>query len=412
MARRSDVETLEELLDGRTAPGDAPRSLTRLADLAVTVRDTTELEAPTDEFRARLRAELLEVAAAGRPTFRDRVADRVDQATARVRHSLRAAGAAAVASTMIGTAGVAAAAQSALPGDVLYSVKDLTEDARLAFATGDVERGRLHLAFARERLEEVEAGRDRLAPRQLTETLDRLDRQAAAGAEELLQAASAGDELEVLTELDAFTAEVRGRLLELTPQLPLSVRPAAERTLEVLRRIDLQVAGLLGLGGESCSCLGGAGVQPRVVLPGDGPAAPTCRCVPGAGEGDGTTEPVEQPQSGPTDPLAPAPTVDADPGTVGSGSGEGGSVGDLGSAVDDTVGDLGSAVDDTVDDLGTTVDDLGTLVDDVLDPSATTTDGGLVGDTTSTLEGTVDGVGDVVEDTSSELGSSIGGLLD
>src|SRR5690606_28322381 len=124
----------------------------------------------------------------------------------------------------------------------------LTEDARLAFASGDVERGRLHLAFARERLEEVEEGRERLAPEQLTATLGELDHEASTGADELLRAAADGTTTDpVLDELDAFTAELRTRILDLSGVLPLSVRPATEHTLELLRRIDVQVAGLLDL---------------------------------------------------------------------------------------------------------------------------------------------------------------------
>lgn len=412
MVRQSEVEALEAVLEGLTAPDDAPRSLNRLASLATAVRDHTEVETPSDDFRTRLRVELLEVAAEGRPaSLRDRVADRVDVATARVRHSLRAAGAAAVASSLIGTAGVAAAAQSALPGDVLYSVKGLTEDARLAFASGDVERGRLHLGYARERLDEVEVGRDRLSPDQLTTSLDQLDREAAAGADELLGAAADGQGPTLLDELDEFTAEVRGRLLDLSPDLPLSVRPAAERSLEVLRRIDLQVTGLFGLDGPSCPACGDAsGVQPRVVLPGDGPAAPSCLCVrpapavdhADADDGPDETGPVEQPQSGPTDASAPGsggPAVPGGDGTLQTGtSGE------------DLVGGVGSVVDDAVDEVTDPLDDLGSLVDDVLDPTSTTTDGGLVGDTSSSLTDAVGDVGDAVEDTASDLGSRVDDL--
>ncbi len=216
MARRSlEADRLEDLLSGQASPEDAPRQLARLATLATTVRDHTDLEAPSPDFKARLRAELLATAAAApEPTLLDRARDRVDAATARWRHSLRVAGASAVAATMIGTTGVAAAAQSALPGDVLYSVKGFTEDARLAFASGDLDRGRLHLAFARERLEEVELGRDRLTPAQFIETLDHLDAEAAQGADEMLAAAvAAADGRPILDELDAFTAEMRARLI-------------------------------------------------------------------------------------------------------------------------------------------------------------------------------------------------------
>lgn len=414
MTRRSDAEALAALLEGRASPDDAPRSLSRLAGLATAVRDHTELETPTEHFRDRLRADLLEAARAGRPTMLTRTRDRVDDATARVRHSLRAAGAAAVASTLIGTAGVAAAAQSALPGDPLYSIKAFTEDARLAFASGDVERGRLHLAFARERLDEVAEGRERLAPGQLTATLDQLDREAAAGAEELLEAVSAEEQDAVLLdELDGFTAEVRRRILQLQPDLPLSVHPAAERTLEVLRRIEVQVAGLLDVAPSCDACAPGTSSLPRVVLPGDGPAAGTCQCVrPGAADAGQD----DAPAAGPPATEPPRPTATQAPAVDDRPSGE--QPAQVPTSGGDLVGDVGNAVDDAVDGVadGVTVplDDLGTMVDDLLDPRPGSTGslGGAVGDTASELGDAVDGVGNAVEDTASELGGLVDGLGD
>lgn len=459
MGRRSvDAEALEALLEGRTSPDDAPRSLTRLAGLATAVRDHSSVEAPTDEFRTRLRTELLTVAAAGRPSLWDRTRDRLESATARMRYSVRTATAAALASTMIGTTGVAAAAQSALPGDLLYSVKGFTEDARLAFASGDVERGRLHLAFARERIEEVETGRERLSPDQLTETLDDLDVEAATGAEELLAAASTtqADRPALLDELEGFTAEMRGRVLAVSPDLPLSVRAATERTLEVLRRIDEQITGLMDLVAcTDCADAAGTDTRPRVVLPGQGPATPCCgdgaeadadRGADGGTTTGGASGPSEQPRTTPTDPAADpddptgggAPGFDAEAGqdvvdgfetavddlgttvgdvgqTVGDTVGDvgetvGDTVGDVGETVGDTVGDVGSTADDVVDGVGDAVDDTGSLVDEIVNPSSTETSG-PIGDTLGGVGDVLDQTGDVVEDTASELGDAVGDTL-
>lgn len=51
----------------------------------------------------------------------------------------------------------ASAAQSSLPGEQLYPVKILMEDIRLALAEDDHERLELHLEFAAERFEELDA---------------------------------------------------------------------------------------------------------------------------------------------------------------------------------------------------------------------------------------------------------------
>ncbi len=395
MARRSlEADRLEELLSGQNPPDEAPRQLARLVALAATVRDHTSLEAPSDDFRAQLRQELL-AAPAAPPSLVDRARDRVDTATARWRHSLRVAGVSAVASAMIGTTGMAAAAQSALPGDVLYSLKGLTEDARLAFASGDVERGRLHLAFARERLEEIEQGRDRLHPEQFIATLDQLDREAVEGADEMLAAASAAsDAAPILGELDTFTAELRARLVEVTPDLPLSVHPATERTLELLRRIDLQVTGLLTP--TSCEACGDA--LPHVVLPGEGPAAPSCDCVGGHAQlpaADPGTTGVDSGQPGSTPDPTADPTAPLDPVQPG------GVPSDPDGELDDDLGDLGTNLEDTVDDLGsnldTTVDDLGTDLDTTVDDLSTNLDT-TVDDLSTDLDTTVGGIGTLVDD--------------
>jgi hypothetical protein len=55
----------------------------------------------------------------------------------------------------IGITGVAA--QSALPGDALYTVKTSIEQARLALAKDASDRAQLELAFAEERLKEISA---------------------------------------------------------------------------------------------------------------------------------------------------------------------------------------------------------------------------------------------------------------
>ncbi len=53
------------------------------------------------------------------------------------------------------TTGTAFAAQSSLPGDMLYPVKTVTEDVRLLMADGSVAKAELNLKFAQTRLEEM-----------------------------------------------------------------------------------------------------------------------------------------------------------------------------------------------------------------------------------------------------------------
>ena len=404
MARDTvQADRLEAVLAGELTPEDVAPDLARLAMLASSLRDDIELEAPTAEFRARLRAELLTTPQAA-PSLLDDVRDRVRDGGARLRDSLRVAGATAVASTLIGTTGVAAAAQAALPGDMLYGVKGATEDVRMLFASDGLERGRLHLAFARERLEEVEAGVDRLSPTELESALAALDEEAAAGANLLL---AEPPTREIQGELTAFTSEIRHRLTEVAPRLPVSVRPATEHTFEVLRRIDLQLRGLLV--SSSCPTCGASTAEqllPRVVLPGDGPAsAGGCDCAPGTGgeADDGTT--VTDGLS--SDDPATAPSLDGrlDPSDSPSSSSSpnrlSDAVRDTGTLVDDVLDGTGDTVGETVDRVGDAVEDVSSELD------------GVVGEE---LGDTVDGVESTVEDTASTLDEAVddtlgGGLL-
>jgi hypothetical protein len=382
----SNVELLDRVLDGRLAPDDAPRSVARLATLATTVSDSVEVDAPSPAFRNRLRAELLQ-APGPAPTLS--LTDRYQDVRTRLSRSMRATVATATAASLIGVAGVAAAAQHALPGDQLHPVKTTIERVRLSFSLDQLDRGQLHLAFATTRLSELERGVHRMSPDQVRDTLARLDEDAATGTNLLL-----GDltpELQAL--LDEFTGDTRRRLLALEAVLPLSVRDATERTLEVLRRIDLQVQHARGIAAcpacEEAVQLAGSSLvfpAPQVVLPGDGPAQDMpCTCLPGssgspAADGDAGGEPAVEP--------------DGVGDTEGTGSEtSGGTNGDLrtgdgltGTDLDDAVDDLTDPVEDAVDDLTDVVDDVGDELEDTVD------------DLTDPLEDTVDDAGSLLDD--------------
>ena len=414
MARDTvQADRLEAVLAGELASEDVSPDLARLATLASSLRDEIELEAPTTAFRAQLRRELLTTPQTP-PSMLDDVRGRVRDGAARLRDSLRVAGATAMASTLIGTTGVAAAAQSALPGDMLYGVKGVTEDVRMLFASDGLERGRLHLAFARERLEEVELGVDRLSPDELESALAALDEEAAAGANLLLAERPTA---EIQGELTAFTSEVRHRLTEVAPHLPVSVRPATENTFEVLRRIDLQLRGLLV--SSSCPTCGASTAEqllPQVVLPGDGPAATDgCDCTPGTGaEADDGTSVTD---GLPTDDPATAPSLDGqfDPSDQDARSGSpdrlSDAVRDTGTLVDDVLDGAGDAVGGTGDRVGDAVEDVGSELGESVGNVTEQLDD-TVDDAASTVDDTVDGVGSTVEDTVDDTASTLEDTVD
>ena len=118
--------------------------------------------APRPEFSASLRAQLMALDPTAvrdpEPPVAQTAAAVIDFAAARKRKATRRAyTAAAVGSMVLGTAGIAAAAQNALPGSPLYGVKRAIEGIELSFATSDNARAQDLLDQARTRLSEVKA---------------------------------------------------------------------------------------------------------------------------------------------------------------------------------------------------------------------------------------------------------------
>lgn len=309
MTEREAIEQLAALLDGEPV-AEVPASLGALATLATSVRDHADVVAPTAEFRSALRQDIL-AAAAAPPGLLERTRLAWGARTARLRTSTRMAVAAMTASSMLGTAGVAVAAQDALPGELLYGLKNLTEDVRLALAEDGLAQARLHLAFAEERLDELEALTGQLDSDEVVALLAAMDFHSEAGAEALMAGVTAG-QIDA-TELRDFTASQRSRLTRVLDRLPLLARPVAEDSLELLRRIEISASGVVPVVSTECDCddpatgavatdggststrTDGTGLLTDIVPPGEGPAVPAsdCDCI----ELPGGSSAREQPPS-------------------------------------------------------------------------------------------------------------------
>lgn len=386
-AERDRIEELAQLLDGDLRADAASRHVTSLLELSQAVRDEVVLERPDPAFRAALRAELIEAVESAPLPLMARVRDAIWERGARIKRSAKLATASATASMMIGSMGVAAAAQSAVPGDTLYGVKSATESLRFAFASGLEETGRLHLTMAQERLDELTEGLDRMSSEQVIDTLTRMDASSESGAEALLAAFAERPSLEILDDLQAFTARQRTVLSRLFGQLPMETRPYAERSLELLGLIDASVA----TAAENCDCGDVEALIGRL-------ASSTAGSI--AGE-DPTTGDTGLPLPSTREPGLGGSLLDGT--SDGTGSGDGGTA-DGGSLIgDDGSLDLdgGSTTENTLTDTleGTT---------DALD-GATGTD---TGDIVDTGEELVDDTADAVEDTASELGDAVDDTTD
>jgi hypothetical protein len=155
----------------------------------------------------------------------------------------RLTAAAAVFTLVGGSAGLAAAAQSSLPGEALYPIKRGIEDAQLRLQSEPDGRGRVYLDQASARLDEatelIEDGGSETA---VAEVVDDFVVQAVAGADLLLgsyedgQAADA--DVEVVRE---FAADAVERLQQLAERAP-EVQQELARAVIVLQRIDQQAS--------------------------------------------------------------------------------------------------------------------------------------------------------------------------
>jgi hypothetical protein len=422
--RRQQIEELDALLEGRLAPEDASASTARLLSVATAVLERDPL--PTVELgadrKAAMRQQLLaDIAALPVP-----VAERTREALAprmrRAATQARVAVASTMAASMVGATGVAVAAQEALPGDALYGVKKATESLRLSLAGDHVSVGRLELRFAEERLEEVIAGSQdqRVASSDdLIAALGEMDERSLSGAEALVRVAERDVRPELLEEVAAFTDRQASALAASYADLPADVRPHAEDSLSVLRRIRIE---LLIPAIERCDCIELAGASTSLTDEGgevDGPDwfRSATLPLPPLGSSDDLLGTRDGAASDP-DLSAEASLDDATGGSSTSSSPRiSTGITDVGSTVGDTteqvvedttdtvekvVEDTTDTVDKVVEDTTGTVDkvtegDLGGAVDEVVEDTLDTgekviedtldTGGKLVDDTTSTLDG-------------------------
>jgi hypothetical protein len=422
---RERAERLAQLLDDGARPDNAPADLRGLVSLAATVTDHRETlhpaVAPSPEFRAALRERLVaETIPAPAPTVIDRTRDAIAARTASWRNSAKLAIASATASTLVGTAGVAAAAQHALPGDALYGIKRATETVRTALASGYDSTGQVNLALARERLDEVVVGAGSVSPELLIETLDAMDERSSAGVSDLLAFFEETQDPAVLRTIAAFTEEQRQILTAALGDLPIEIVPRAESSLELLTTFASGVRAAAA----GCDCVdmgdaADAGLDVAEMI------GQMCEC--GATDATGaTSDRARERQRGESRDEGSTSTGGQDSGsTAADPNNAGGDTLDSGGDspllserssggvptddLEDGVREAGDAVGDTVD---STTDGVGDAVDTVTRSGASSGSDpvdGVVEDTTKAVEKTKKTVEDTTESVVDGLTDGLGG---
>jgi hypothetical protein len=403
---RRRAEQFDTLLDG--GPGAAPtEELARLLALADGLRAVAPVE-PRADFAASLRERLMAEApeALARPAADDTTAKLTigHRTPTTKRRERRLAVAIGAVSLVAATGASAVASQGALPGDTLYPVKRLVEDARSSLTMGDMARADVLLRQARTRLQEahdlgvrddVDTGAVERALRDFGDTADHASTILLADYADHSNEQAIGD-------LRTFTSQSATSLSELTDLLPESVHDVLADVTNALLSIDHSAA-------EACpACGGGITELPSTLIDllaaTTGSSDQTAAAPPAASQGVAPQQPA---------PAAPVPSQAALPGSVndqlkvptgpGAGSGVvpsapptslGDAVGQVGNGVGGAVGGVGGAVSGLGNQVGGPV---GGVVGGV--GGAVTGVGGAVG-------GTVDGVGGAVDDI---LGGLLGG---
>jgi hypothetical protein len=279
-----------------------------------------------------------------------------------------------------GSATVAVAAQSALPGDSLYPLKRDIESAHAGLAFGRATRGEVLLHSASNRLDEAEAlSRNDADPARVDVALDAFSSQARAGSDLLVQDYQSSGNESSMTTVRTFTASTMARLRDLEPVVPTASLPQLLHAAQALDQIESVAV-------QTCPACSGPLVTsiPTVLTGATGIATGAWTTVTDIGGHYGN-----RPRPGSPGP-SPSGSALAGPG----GSPPQGSV-----TEPPVVGPSSDIV--TGSQVGHTIHDL------TGGPTAGDSPGDLASDTASNAVGAVGQVGDTVSGT---VGNTVGGL--
>lgn len=378
-AARRRAEEFAALVEDPSTRDSRDARHTDLLELVGALRSTPAVEA-RPEFVAGLRERLMDAADTALAPSETARLSLPPRRSSRDRRIAAAVGGFALVGA---TTSMAMAAQSALPGDVLYPVKRAIENVQTGVSVGEGQKGEALLANASGRLDEVGAlsrGGDLNDTGAIADTLNTFTDQAAQASDLLLSDYAQNGHQGSVSELRDFTASSLDELQALEPLVPAEARDELLHAAQVLFQIDAAAQ-------QACPDCGGKGITevPPVFAPvSAGTKAATAGSIsqtPGKHRDGSIAGETSEPQ---------VPTVDGEtlpPGSVLDPTDDGGSTtspqpGDGGA--DDPIGTLTEGltgggdsqptsnptlpdVGDTVDD---TVDDLGKVIDGVTDPLA------------------------------------------
>ncbi|MFL6157345.1 MAG: DUF5667 domain-containing protein [Marmoricola sp.] len=249
-ARRA-AEEFASAVDG--ARGDVAD---RYADLltCVDVLREQDVPAPRADFVADLRMRLMDAADTLLLPAEDNLAPVIPLHSPAMRRQRRISIAAAAFVVIGGTAGVAAAAESALPGDALYPIKRGIESAQVSLNSSDAGKGQDLLRQASTRLDEVDgllAGHE--SATKVTKTLASFKSSASDGADLLFVAYQRDGRSQDITDMRAMLGSQLAKLDALSANAPSGAQSAFTAARELLTQLDQQASVLCGDCGSGIS---------------------------------------------------------------------------------------------------------------------------------------------------------------
>lgn len=140
---------------------------------------------------------------------------------------------------VIGVGGVATvASQKSVPGDILYPVKETTENVRVATAFSDESKARVHLDIAEEKLNEIEklGSKDKSADKILAAS-ERVVKNQEKATEKIEKAQSEGKDIDtIVLKLQSNLERQQSVLARVLEKVPEEAKAAIQRAMENSQR--------------------------------------------------------------------------------------------------------------------------------------------------------------------------------
>ena len=244
VSARRRAEEFAHSVDTGTLSSGAPSDTRSLIELVQQMRAMDPVETRPDfatDLRTRLMAEAPRFLTLDDAAPAAASVSLADRRTMRGRRALSAAAAACI--VLGGSVGVAAASQTALPGESLYSVKRGIERLEVATAGSAAGRGHELLQQADNRLSEIEQlaltqPDDYATPLLMRDALEDFSSAAHDGGDDLITAYGDGASEATISELRQFTADASRRLDAMIPMLPADLRDELIAAAEDLSTLD------------------------------------------------------------------------------------------------------------------------------------------------------------------------------